>query len=91
MENGTILAQLHPLIDDAMVHGRRSLVIDAVLWDLCLPVARSMCGVAFRQMYAPWRAFMYDGVWIEKGTLSGKGSHLAGVWYPPSSEKVVAW
>lgn len=54
-------------VDCAWADGRLSTVIDANLWDLAMPIARSQCGQYFRYMLRPWQCFMYQGIWIERG------------------------
>lgn len=59
--------ELRDAIDTAKLERRLSIKIDAGLWDRVMPLARDQCGVFFQFMERPWRAFMFGGVWIERG------------------------
>lgn len=61
------VAQLYPIIDNAKMHDHRCVKIDRTLWEEIKPIAREMCGEYWQEMFAPWRAFMFDGIWMERG------------------------
>ena len=51
---------------EAKIAGRLTTTIPAAWWDEARATVRRMFGSQFREMTAPWRAFMYDGVWVER-------------------------
>lgn len=53
------------IIDAAKCDHRKTVMLAAHLWDDALPLVRAICGTD-REMYKPWRAFLFDGIWVER-------------------------